>query len=267
MTIASVRHLLRQAKRVESIEWVYFEGGEPFLHYPLLVEAVAEARAMGFRVGVVSNGFWARDKRRAMARLAPLAGLVDDLSISSDSFHCPSGTCPGPASARSAAEELEIPSIALSVHPLTDTVRGAGGNGGYPVLYRGRAAEKLAERCSLRPWSDFDSCVNEDLVDPGRVHVDPFGNMYVCQGICLGNLFRISLKGLLDSCSLETSPVIGPLVSGGPAELVRAYELSHEQAYADSCHLCYVARRSLRSRFPGILTPDQAYGVVRLSTG
>jgi hypothetical protein len=55
--------------------------------------------------------------------------------------------------------------------------------------------------------------------------------------------------------------VIGPLLAGGPAELVRRYDLPREECYADACHLCYEARRALRDRFPEILTPDQMYGV------
>ena len=46
----------------------------------------------------------------------------------------------------------------------------------------------------------------------------------------------------------------------GPAALVEHFEISHDDYYADSCHLCYETRRSLRDRLPEILTPDQVYG-------
>jgi hypothetical protein len=36
----------------------------------------------------------------------------------------------------------------------------------------------------------------------------------------------------------------------------------HAASYADACHLCYEARRSLRERFPEVLLPDQMYGVI-----
>ena len=54
--------------------------------------------------------------------------------------------------------------------------------------------------------------------------------------------------------------MIGSLLAGGPAELVRRYDVPHEPSYADACHLCYEARRLLRDRFPDVLTPDQMYG-------
>ncbi|MCK5326473.1 MAG: hypothetical protein KAJ57_10700, partial [Woeseiaceae bacterium] len=58
----------------------------------------------------------------------------------------------------------------------------------------------------------------------------------------------------------DSHPIVGPLLVGGPAEIVRQYELAHEEAYADHCHLCYTSRCALRERFPEVLTPDQMYG-------
>ena len=58
----------------------------------------------------------------------------------------------------------------------------------------------------------------------------------------------------------DEHPIVGPLLDGGPAEIVRRYELAHEGGYADHCHLCYESRRVLRSRFPDVLAPDQMYG-------
>lgn len=42
--------------------------------------------------------------------------------------------------------------------------------------------------------------------------------------------------------------------------LVARYGLPHEEAYVDACHLCYLAREGLRSRFPEFLAPDEMYG-------
>ena len=50
------------------------------------------------------------------------------------------------------------------------------------------------------------------------------------------------------------------IIAGGPAEIVRRYDLPHQDGYADHCHLCYRSRCTLRARFPNELTPDQMYG-------
>ena len=51
------------------------------------LQAVGRAHQMGFRVGIVSNGFWATTPAEATACLEPLAGRVEDLSISRDPYH------------------------------------------------------------------------------------------------------------------------------------------------------------------------------------
>ena len=59
----------------------------------------------------------------------------------------------------------------------------------------------------------------------------------------------------------DAHPVCGPLLAGGPALLARESDFAADDGYADACHLCFLARRSLLDRFPEVLTPRQAYGV------
>ena len=129
-------------------------------------------------------------------------------------------------------------------------------------MYRGRAAETLVDGLPRQPWNSFDECPYEDLIDPGRVHLDPLGNLHLCQGISMGNLFEYPLKQILEEYIPENHPIAGPLINGGPAQLVTRYGLDHEPGYVDACHLCYSARLALRSRFPAELAPDQMYGIV-----
>jgi hypothetical protein len=128
-------------------------------------------------------------------------------------------------------------------------------------MYRGRAVEKLAAKAAWQPREGFTECPFEDLAEPGRVHVDPFGNLHICQGISMGNLFRTPLTEICENYDPHAHPITGPLLRGGPAELVRRYRLPVEETYADACHLCYEARRALREQFTEILGPDQMYGV------
>ena len=100
------------------------------------------------------------------------------------------------------------------------------------------------------------------LLDPGRIHLEPLGYLHLCQGITIGNLFERPLKELLEEYTYEKHPIAGPLVKGGPAQLVNEYDLAHEPGYVDACHLCYTARAALRPRFPAELAPDQMYGVI-----
>ena len=40
MTLPQVRHVLDAPRKIGSVEWIYFEGGEPFLFYPSLLEGL-----------------------------------------------------------------------------------------------------------------------------------------------------------------------------------------------------------------------------------
>ena len=264
MTLDTVEHILDEAETLGTIEWIYFEGGEAFLYYAILKTGVLRAKERGFKVGIVTNAYWANSENDALEWLRPIAGSLDDLSISSDGYHGSGDGYGNTEIARAAARQLGIPVDFISIaEPEAPGVSGAAGAlpaGESAVLYRGRAAELLASRVPSIPWQQFDVCPWEDLRHPERVHVDPFGHMHICQGISIGNLLERPLTELLAAFCPDEHPVIGPLLDGGPAELVRRYELAHEDGYADHCHLCYESRRVLRSRFPDELTPDQMYG-------
>lgn len=266
MTLQSVREILRQAEDLGTVEWIYFEGGEPFLYYAVLVQGVKEAADAGFRVGIVSNGYWATSVEDALEWLKPFVRLVQDLAISSDLYHWSEKLSEQAKNACAAAEKLDIPAGVISIAQ-PEAINTASAIGKLPagesrVMYRGRAAEKLAARAAKSPWTQFTECPHEDLREPGRVHVDPFGYLHICQGISLGNLFERSLSEICRTYDPDAHPITGALVEGGPAELVRRYKLKHQESYADACHLCYEARQALRSRFPEILGPDQMYGVM-----
>lgn len=294
MTLAEIQFLLEQAQSLGTVESIYFEGGEAFLFYPLLLAGVREAAQEGFQVGIVTNGYWATSLADALVWLGPFAGLVSDLSISSDLYHWSDQLSQRAGTAHAAAEQLGIPVGLISIAqppglmpgerhaggvvppvqpPGTTTTPAQPGDvapqapvgqlplGQSGVMYRGRAAQELAHRAPPHPWETFTECPHEDLREPGRVHIDPFGNLHMCQGLTVGSVFETPLKVLCENYDSESHPIIAPLLQGGPAELVRRFGLSHRPAYADACELCYSARLALRAQFPELLGPDQMYGV------
>jgi hypothetical protein len=264
MTEETIGHILEQAEQLGTIEWIYFEGGEAFLYYPRLCSGIQRARKRGFRVGVVTNAYWATTDAEALKWLQPLAGTVEDLSISDDAYHGSKDGLRQTLIARRAAEHLDIPVNFISVaEPEAADVQCGSGqlpSGESAVLFRGRAAEKLASRVEAKPWMQFTECPWEELRHPERVHVDAFGNLHICQGVSIGNLLERPLTEIVHNYNPDTHPIVGPLLAGGPAEIVNRYGLPHQQGYADACHLCYSSRCKLRDKFPDVLTPDQMYG-------
>jgi hypothetical protein len=253
LTLGQIEQILEQAQAA-GVKEVYYEGGEPFLYYAILLRAVELAVERGFEVGIVSNGYWAHTREDACEWLAPLAGKLVDLSISSDLYHYSEEHSLQAQNAVAAARDLGIPvgTISIAQPEAPDS----------SVMYRGRAWRELAPRAPQRsPWEDFTKCPHEDLRDPGRVHLDPLGYLHICQGISLGNIFETDLAQVCAQYDADAHPICGPLIHGGPAALVSEYNLPHAPAYADACQLCYEARGHLRSRFPQVLGPDQIYGV------
>jgi len=264
MTLETVRTILRQAKETDSVEWIYFEGGEPFLYYQVMLSGINQAHELGFKVGIVTNSYWATSEEDALLWLSPLSGKIQDLTISSDLFHFSEKESQQSLYVSYAAEKLNIPLGIICIeqpnHPSISSL-GQIPPEASSVMYRGRAADKLANKATFHPTSTFVKCPHENLVDPGRVHIDPFGNMHICQGISIGNIYSSSIYEISHNFNPTMHPILGPLLDGGPAKLVEQYRLPCADAYADACQLCYEARKLLRKQFPEILLPDQMYGI------
>ncbi len=270
LTLEQIEDVLHQAKEA-GVTSIYFEGGEPFLYYAILNKAVHKAADMGFSVGIVSNAYWATSVADAEEWLRPFVGRLSDLTVSSDLYHCEKCLGENPQNAVVAAKWLGIPTGVITVAQPEERSKESHGQLAEEesaVMYRGRAAEKLSITATKHPWEGFDSCPHEDLREPGRIHLDPLGNLHICQGLVIGNLFEKPLKQICEEYDADSHPICGLLLSGGPAALVTEYNLPHTSPlgdalhYADACHLCYEARATLRARFPELLAPNQMYGVM-----
>ena len=265
MRLGDIRRFLQQAKDTGTITSIYFEGGEPFLYYATLLRGVWMTARMGFGVGIVTNAFWAISPQDARAALRPFRKRLTNISVSSDLYHYNELLSRQAQDAAAAAEKFGIAVGTISVARPEET-NVAADSGQLPerlsgVMYRGRAAVKLVAQSDQFPWEKFNECPHEDLREPGRVHLDPFGNLHICQGLVIGNLCVQPLRLICETYDPDAHPIIGPLLVGGPAELVLRYNLPHVDTYADACHLCYESRRALRERFPEQLGPDGMYGI------
>ncbi|MFH2006300.1 MAG: radical SAM protein [bacterium] len=266
-SLGRLRSFLDQVRRVPSVRWVYFEGGEPFLFYPMLLEAVSHATQLGLATCVVTNGYWITSERDVGIYLRPLvAAGLKRLQISVDKLHrykrlehMQSQLMEQCRNHRLTCQFLGVEVPEANAEP-TETREGRPVTGGE-VMFRGRAASYLAEDQALWQWDSFDECPHELLDDPMRVHVDPHGYVHLCQGIIIGNVDGENLDAILASFEPQTHPIVGPLVRGGPAGFVQEYGLEHQEGYADACHLCYSCRAQLLERFPEELGPPSVYGL------
>jgi hypothetical protein len=267
-TTNQIRQLLDEAKKIGTIEWIYFEGGEPFLFYPIMLEGIKMARDRGFRVGIVTNAYFATSVEDIKFWLKPLRELgIDDFSVSNDPYHYENEKDNPAIRVQKAALESNLP--AAEIHIEEPSITGNTGKAqhkGEPVIggttmFRGRAVEKLTADLPKKPWKQFNTCPHEELESPSRVHLDVYGNVHICQGISMGNAWETPLAKLVENYDAKSHPICSPLVTGGPALLVKEYQVNCDDQYVDHCHLCYDLRLKLLDKFPEYLSPKQVYGI------
>ncbi len=162
-SLAKIRQALDQAEQLGTITEIYFEGGEPFLYYATLVKAVEEAHRRGFPVGVVSNAYWATTIEDAVEWLRPFAGLISDLTVSSDLYHYDELHSRQSRNAAAAAEALGIPlgticvaqPEALEARATMGQLPANAADEGSNIMYRGRAVEKLVPARPAAALAEF----------------------------------------------------------------------------------------------------------------
>jgi hypothetical protein len=267
-TLDQLKKVFNELSKLETIEWIIFEGGEPFLFYPLMYEGIKMAHSMGFKVGLVTNAYWAISEEDAELWLKPLHDLgVSDISVSNDEFHYEDKEASPAKHALNAARRLGMScgSICIDKPTVEEGVDKEHAKGkpviGGGAVFRGRAVEKLIEGLPRRPWQEFTECPYEDLRNPKRVHLDAYGNIHLCQGLSMGNMWDIPLSKVVRQYNADSHPICGPLLKGGPALLAKEYDIPHEDQYVDACHMCYLVRRALLDKFPQYLAPLSVYGL------
>jgi len=265
MTLAQAKDAVKQAAHIDSIKDICLEGGEPFLFYPIMLKVARYARELKLNVSIVTNSYFATCVEDAVHWLRPLAEMgISSISVSNDEFH--SGTDPRLTEAQNAVKAAEILGIkAGTIRIDQPCITSDPQKPGEPILggsvrFRGRAVEKLIDdKLPKQAWDSFDECPDENWDEIGRLHLDPYGNLYPCQGVVVGNLNNQSLTEVIENYNPATHPIIAPLYNGGPAALIREFNLPLGGKYHDACHLCFLARKMLREEYSQYLAPVQVY--------
>ncbi len=140
------------------------------------------------------------------------------MDVSDDTFHHGEKEDNNAKHAMAATKELGIEVNSICIKP-PDVKNDAEQTKGDPIYLggpklRGRAVEKLTKGLPTRPCSEFTHCPYEDFEQPGRVHVDPFGNVHLCQGISMGNMWETPFSSLVEHYDPKNHPIAGPILEG-----------------------------------------------------
>jgi hypothetical protein len=248
MTPRQVDRFLDQCVSLNTITGVCAEGGESFTRYDVLMHFLRAATERGLSPSALTNASWVTSREQTEQRIAQLkaAGLTS-LGISTDEWH--RKTVP--------VERVDIllaacEAAGLAANRMETKIEG--------VMFRGRAAARLAPMMPTRAPEELTKCPHEKLDAPSRVHLDCYGRLHLCQGLCVGPGEPAQAWAAYHPLS---HPIVRLLLEGGPHALGRfaagrGFQLA--PGYVDACHLCYRAREFLRPHYPDLLGPDETYG-------
>ena len=128
MTISDIREIIREAEKLGDIKWIFFEGGEPFLYYPIMLKGIKEASSIGFKTGIVTDPYWATTIEDAGEWLTPISKLrLSHLGISEDIFHQEEEERNNPKNAIEAAKKLGIPVNTFIIEEPTPSISERAG--------------------------------------------------------------------------------------------------------------------------------------------
>jgi hypothetical protein len=271
--------MLRQALEAMAV-WprppqVHLTGGEPFLHFDLLLEGARIATELGIYAYLETSGAWCLDEDEAMERFQALrnAGLQSVL-VSCSPFHAE--RIPPVRMLRAAHAAISVfGSHRVTVYqsqyldllqqfgtqrptPLSRYADEFGSDGAYRLLWHGfgvisggRAGYALGHLVPKHPAEAFarETCAGT-LLYAHHSHFDLYGNYLpgFCGGLAVGDWRE--LPQVLDDFQAERyPPLIGMLVGRGPYGLMEMAQAEYGyeplDGYAGKCHLCVDVRRHL----------------------
>ncbi len=260
------REALASLEQAEPLAWQHVSGGEPLLFEAELHRLLEVIQEHGSKtVGLATNGFWGDSEQRAQQTVSQLKRRgVNGLCLSADDYH----QSKLPVNhVRTAAEQ--VAAQGLKKHSFVVCCQQEGGSSPFtekdfalPIanilvrkIGRGAAVDgpdetALPGNIPDEPCRNLCCCLGETgPFDPQMVWIDPYGNVMICYGLIIGNLYERSLGEILRDYSVNQSPLLKVLAEQGPIGLYRLAVTEGwqpEKGFADECALCWQARYFLR---------------------
>jgi hypothetical protein len=264
MSLREALDHIDQAREIETVRWISFTGGEPFLLPRTLPRLVEHASALGFSTECVTNCFWAVTPTAAERTLRGLrdAGL-DVIDVSADDFHQRHVPFERVRNCYEAAKSLRLKIVIMcaasrsgrlrirevarllgndEIHIIGDVAPPASPRalaietGFVPV---GRGAEIPEDEWLID--GDADGPCRVALSD---IAIDPSGRVLPCcsaAGLAsmavMGNAKLCRLKGIVEDAGGRRLFKI--LRAEGPIGLQRLVGQMRREIYVSRCHLCH----------------------------
>jgi len=253
------------------INWgLHFTGGEPFLNFDLLVEAVRMAHDARIpSIFVETNSFWCIEDRETRQKLLQLkdAGL-NGMLVSVNPFILERVPFERTARATKIAREVFVDNVMIYQQHFYSQFLRFGLKGTQPLegyiektdpgdlcrrtelLPMGRACYALGHLFPRYPAEVFlDEPCLEELTRGWHVHVDNYCNYMTgyCGGLSLGD--GRDIDSICRGINLDERPILNALVTSLRLLVELAVrEFGYEKrkdGYISKCHLCVDVRRHI----------------------
>ncbi len=276
MSLETLRQGLEAVLTWPRTPQVHLTGGEPFLHFPLLVDGVRLAHDLGIASYVETSASWCTDQAQAVELFTTLreAGLGAVL-VSCSPFHAE--RIPPVRTLRAVRAALDVFGADRVIVYLADFLRvlqlfdvekptplsryeeifGLKEARrilwqGYGIISGGRSGYQLGHLAPKFPASAFNkvNCTT-DILHAHHSHFDLYGNFIsgFCGGLTTGDWHDLP-RILADLRAEHYPPLIEVLVRRGPFGLFKMAQERYAYqplagGYVGKCHLCVDVRRHL----------------------
>ncbi len=290
MDPALVNRVLSDFKYGEKMFWQHLSGGEIFLNEASVFDIIKNIQEHFHQsIGVSTNGFWGTSQEKANDVVKRLEQMgVTGIAVSADTYHQDFMNIEAQkrvvnAIAKYGVEEHsyimgarvneDVPN-AEAINKQCDLVSEQV-KGDHPIPYAIPVVRSLGKGSIINqpkkkevpqgPCTDLCECLGtRSPFNPAMVWIDPYGNVMICYGLVIGNVYKESFNDIIANYDPDKDEILKVLKEHGPKgiyQLVKDKGLDLPEEYYDECDLCYHSRKALRSLYPDALCPDECYPV------
>ena len=237
--------VLKEFKYGKHMFWQHLSGGEIFLDQEKLLDIISRIRIYFKKdLGISTNAFWAEDLDKTKTVVSQLAKAgVTGVALSADYYHQQQMSVKGPQNLARAIFEEDIQTHsyimgARLAHGVTsageinyqtkqitlETDQGLG----LPVAC---AVERsIGKGCAINmpkkkgipqgKCTELNTCLGQrSPFNPAMVWIDPYGNVMICYGIIIGNVYEKSFNKIIGEYQANAFPILKELAEEGPQSL------------------------------------------------
>lgn len=254
--------------------WNHLSGGEILLKESIVLDIIKKIKTyFSGNIGISSNGFWARTPQVAENVITKLVNTgVSGIAISSDKYHEPYISKEYTKNAIQAITNAGLKNhcYIMSAFPENKKINTSNGNSQIPyasikIRSIGKGSKINIPKKEDIPQGkciDLSECLGKKGPNnPSMVWIDPYGNVMICYGITIGNIFKTSFKEIIETYTPEKFQIIKTLTEQGPQALYSIAKdkgLINNHLFYDECDVCYTSRKALQNTFQEF-TPTECY--------